>query len=81
MKQQFWHVTYDNGDGGYTTYVFSSEEERNNHQLERAKDSEIEFDPNDEYECGYRGTTKEEFEISSEGKLILKGDWSFHAGQ
>lgn len=78
----------DNGDGGYSMYVYASEEEMlADHPL--ASDGEVidekikkailtEDDP---YENGYIGTDTINIVVTTDGKLLLAKPLHFHAGQ
>lgn len=84
----------DNGDGGYTMYVYNNNEEMltafNEDRLRWGKDpftlQQIEDDP---YENGYLGSDEIELDVSdlmdesvaSQYQFRLKKPLSFHAGQ
>ena len=74
----------DNCDGGYTLYAYNTEDEliADHPKSDKMTDElrkEI-LDEDDPYENGYIGSdTIEVQEI--DGKIVLKGPISFHAGQ
>lgn len=86
----------DNGDGGYTTYCYNSEEEMlEDHPLRRRFDSQthsfykVELTPqereeilteDDPYENGYIGSETIKIEIV-DGQARLAESLSIHAGQ
>lgn len=76
----------DNGDGGYTTYLYNSEEEmladhplaRNGKLSEELKDKILTED--DPYETGYIGSENFQVELVK-GQLRLVKSASIHSGQ
>lgn len=83
--------TQDNGDGGYTTYVYNNEEEllKDHPVMEdlepgsdewEAKAKEI-LDEDDPYENGYMGSKSFKVEINDDGTARIVGKMSFHGGQ
>jgi len=77
----------DNGDGGYTMYVYNDNEELlDDHPL--AEESLLSSDQReailseeDPYENGYIGTDTIEVEVDDNGVARLAVAMSFHAGQ
>ncbi len=85
--------TQDNGDGGYTTYAYNSEEEmlKDHPAIENAIEEEMNeedlraltteiLSENDPYENGYIGSDSIKVEIV-DGVAKLAKPLSFHAGQ
>jgi hypothetical protein len=78
--------TQDNGDGGYTVYLYNNEDELiKNHPANEEGDITDErreeiLSENDPYEDGY--ISHDEIVLKEvDGKLVLDKGVSFHAGQ
>lgn len=81
----------DNGDGGYTLYMYRDYDAAVAAKREQVKDwfngdeerlAEFESDHDEhEYECGYLGEDTIEIEVREDGAVRLAKECSFHAGQ
>jgi hypothetical protein len=75
----------DNGDGGYTMYVYNNEEELlKDHPKSDEMTPELAeeiLSGNDEYENGYIGQDTIEIEVLKDGIARLIKPLIFHAGQ
>jgi hypothetical protein len=77
-------IMYDNGNGGYSTYVYNNEDEliadhRRSDEMTPELREEI-LSGNDEYENGYIGKRKIEVLVDGE-KVTLLAPICFSAGQ
>ena len=80
----------DNGDGGYTMWVYNTEKEmvEDHYHWKRAKTQEekdrieqIILDEDDPYEYGYIGTDRIKVILDDNGQIKLAEPLSFHGGQ
>ena len=79
MKIEVFALLSDNGDGGYTVRLFPSLEEMEKFQKKSVYGNKT-FDPENEYEFGYRSFENPiTVEVDENGKL--KGHLSFGFGQ
>jgi hypothetical protein len=87
----------DNGDGGYTLYLYNNNDELiADHPSSQKWDSETRsykniklsesqindiLNEDDPYENGYIGEDSIEIEVDENGRATIKSGTSFHAGQ
>lgn len=77
----------DNGDGGYTMYIYNNFNElladhpnASDGELTEEQKTEI-LSEDDPYENGYIGKDNIEIEVTVDGRILLAEPMSFHSGQ